>query len=192
MSPFAEDLRRWADLTIQPHDGTPSAVHLGPRTAIALMWRYPAIWATAIYRASHWCHLHRVRVLPTLLQRLNMLLFGIEIASGMEIGPGLYIPHPYGTVLMATRIGANATFIHSVTLGMRNTWEFPVLGHGVLVGAGARVLGGITLGDGCSVGANAVVIGDVPAGATAIGVPARVRRPLSSPWAAGEAREVRA
>ena len=94
----------------------------------------------------------------------------------MAVGPGLYIPHPRGMVLMARRIGANCSFIHACTLGMREAWEFPVLGDAVFVGAGARVLGGIRLGDGCSVGANAVVIKDVPAGATAVGVPATVRQ----------------
>ena len=75
---------------------------------------------------------------------------------------------------MARRIGANASFISAVTLGMRETHDFPVLGDGVVVGAGARILGGIKLGDGCTVGANAVVIHDVPAGATVVGIPARV------------------
>lgn len=104
-----------------------------------------------------------------------MLLFGVEISCGMEIGRGLYLPHPYGTVLVAERIGANVTFIHAVTVGMRNEWEFPVIGDGVFVGAGARLLGGIKVGNGCSIGANAVVIRDVPAGALAVGVPAVVR-----------------
>src|SRR2546423_12783870 len=106
-----------------------------------------------------------------------MLLHGVEISSAVPIGPGLYIPHPRGMVLMARRIGANCSFIHACTLGMRETWDFPVLGDGVFVGAGARVLGGIELGDGCAVGANAVVIKDVPAGATAVGVPATIREP---------------
>ncbi|MBO0684145.1 MAG: serine acetyltransferase [Candidatus Dormibacteraeota bacterium] len=109
-----------------------------------------------------------------------MLCFGFEISSAMPVGPGLYIPHPGGMVVMARRIGANCSLIHACTLGMRETYEFPVLGDGVLVGAGARVLGGIRLGDGCSVGANAVVIEDVPAGATAVGVPARARTARAS------------
>ena len=92
----------------------------------------------------------------------------------MAVGPGLYIPHPRGMVLVARRVGANCSFIHACTLGMRETWDFPVLGDAVFVGAGARVLGGIRLGDACSVGANAVVIKDVPPGATAVGVPARI------------------
>jgi len=180
MSAFSEDLKRWQDQRIRPKDDSRSSLRLGARDTVRLLWRHPAVWATAIYRASRWCHVRGVMGLPTLFQRLNMLVFGIEISCGMEIGPGLYIPHPYGTVLMAERIGANVSIIHAVTLGMRNEWEFPVIGDGVVLGAGARVLGGVHLGNGCSVGANAVVIHDVPAGATAIGVPAVVRDPAPS------------
>lgn len=180
MSAFAEDLKRWKDRTVRPRDGSPSDLSLSAGDVAGLLYMHPAIWATAFYRAARWAHRHRWKGLPTLFERLNMLLFGIEISSGIEIGPGLYIPHPYGTVVIAARIGANATFIHSVTVGMRNEWEFPVIGDGVFVGAGARVLGGVRLGDGSTIGANAVVISDVPAGATAVGVPAKVAMPAPS------------
>jgi serine O-acetyltransferase len=186
MSAFSEDLKRWQDLSIRPHDGSPSALRLRGRDVLRLLWRHPALWAAAIYRASRWCQVRGIRLAPTLFQRLNMLLFGVEISCSMDIGPGLYLAHPYGTVLMADRIGANATFIHAVTVGMRNEWEFPVIGDGVMVGAGARILGGVRLGDGCSIGANAVVIHDVPAGATAVGVPAVVRVPSAAEWKSRE------
>jgi serine O-acetyltransferase len=182
MSAFSEDLKRWQDLSILPKDESRSSLRLRPLHVIQLLWRHPALWATAIYRASRWCQVRHIRLFPTLFQRLNMLLFGVEISCGMEIGPGLYLPHPYGTVLMAERIGANVTLVHSVTVGMRNEWEFPVIGDAVFVGAGARVLGGVRLGNGCSIGANAVVIHDVPAGATAVGVPAVVRAPSTAVW----------
>lgn len=149
---------------------------VGRWTAVKLLWRHAAIWATLIYRLSHWCSTHRVRGMPILLERMNMHLFGIEIGSSIPIGPGLYIPHPSGTVIMASRIGANCTFVHAVTVGMRETWEFPVFADAVVVGAGARVLGGIELGEGCQIGANAVVLDSIPAHATAVGVPARVVR----------------
>ncbi|HEX9097384.1 MAG TPA: serine acetyltransferase [Candidatus Dormibacteraeota bacterium] len=152
------------------------------RDVVQILWRHPALWATAIYRASHWCQVRGWRGLPTLLERLNMVLFGVEISCGMHVGPGLYLPHPYGSVLMAERIGANVTFVHAVTVGMRNEWVFPIIDDGVFVGAGARVLGGVRLGRGCSIGANAVVIHDVPAGATAVGVPAVVRESSIAPW----------
>jgi serine O-acetyltransferase len=172
---FAQDLKRWHDRSVRPLDGRPLAVRLGALDIVRLMWRYPPLWATAIYRVSSWFHRHGVRLLPTVCERLNMLLFGLEIGPSIPIGPGLYIAHPYGTVIIAERVGANASFIHAITVGMRGEYEFPSLGDGVFVGAGARVLGAITLGDGCSVGANAVVMIDVPAGMTAVGVPAVVR-----------------
>ena len=174
MSLFAADLRRWSDPGHYPHDGAPSTVKLGPRKVLVLFWRYAGVWPTAIFRAAAWCHRHHIRVLPTILERINLVMYGIEISSRIPVGPGLYIAHPVGCVIMARRIGANASFISAVTLGMRETHDFPVLGDGVVVGAGARILGGIKLGDGCTVGANAVVIRDVPAGATVVGIPARV------------------
>jgi serine O-acetyltransferase len=181
LSAFSEDLKRWMEQGRRPVDGTPSAARLSARDVIVLFWRHGAVWPTAIYRMSAWCHRHRIRALPTIFERLNLILFGIEISSGVPIGPGLYIAHPVGTVLMANRIGANASFIAAVTLGMREDHTFPTLGDGVMVGAGARVLGEITLGDGCTIGANAVVINDVPPGATAVGVPARVLPVQSKP-----------
>jgi serine O-acetyltransferase len=183
VSDFSEDMKRWFDRSIRPRDGVPSRLRLRRRDAVKLLWRNPALWATAIYRASRWCHVHRLRGIPTMLMRLNMLLFGIEIGPGISIGPGLYIPHPYGMVLMADRIGSNATFIHAITVGMRTEWEFPTILDGVFIGAGARILGGITLGTGCTIGANAVVVHDVPAGATAVGVPAVVRSDAAPPRA---------
>lgn len=177
MKNVREDLRRWRLQGYRPRDASPVPARLTTRVVVVMLWRFPAIWATLLYRASFWCTVHGVRLLPSILYRLNMALFGIEISSAMPVGPGLYIPHPGGSVIMAKRIGANASFIHACTLGMRETHDFPVLGDGVLVGAGARVLGGIRIGDGSTIGANAVVIHDVPAGATAVGVPARIRQP---------------
>src|SRR5260370_3272904 len=163
MSNFSEDLKRWEARGFKPIDGPPLPMRLSRVRMIKLLWRHAAIWATLIYRMSSWCSRHRVRGMPVLLERLNLNLFAIEIGSGIPIGPGLYIPHPAGTVIMASRIGANCTFIHSVTVGMRDTWAFPMIGDAVLVGAGARVLGGIQLGDRCHVGPDAGVLDNVPA-----------------------------
>ncbi|MHB8612390.1 MAG: serine O-acetyltransferase [Candidatus Dormibacteraceae bacterium] len=174
MNAFAEDLKRWMAREREPRDGTPSNLQLRPRDVVVLFWRFAPVWATCIYRISSACARNHVRILPTILERLNLMMFGIEISSSIPIGPGLYIAHPVGTVIMAKRIGANASFIAAVTVGMRDTHDFPIFGDGVKVGAGARILGGITLGDGCTIGANAVVIQDVPPGATAVGVPARI------------------
>ena len=113
---------------------------------------------------------------PGFLQRLIYRRYGLEIPSGADIGGGLYIAHPVGTVIMPGRIGRNCSIIASVTIGLRNEWAFPDIGDNVFIGAGARVLGGIRVGDDVSVGANAVVIHDLPDGATVVGIPARVIR----------------
>lgn len=188
---FREDVARWANQSRVPRNGALSGVRIGPFATLGLMVRHPGLGATALFRASAWASRRRLRGLPTVFERLTLLLFGLEISSGVDIGPGLYIAHPSGSMVMANRIGRNATFVHAVTLGLRNAHDFPVLGDGVFVGAGARVLGGVTLGDGCLVGANAVVIDDVPAGATAAGVPARVvRRPHDARLAKVELEQV--
>jgi serine O-acetyltransferase len=109
---------------------------------------------------------------------LNFIIFGIEVSPRCHIGKGLFLPHSQGTVIGAYSIGENATIYQGVTLGAREL-DFgyskevrPVVGNGVTVGAGAKVLGGITLGDQCKVGANAVVLKSVAAGRSVVGIPA--------------------
>ena len=97
-----------------------------------------------------------------------------------NIGGGLYIAHPSGTVISVEEMGNNCSIIASVTIGMRNEWSFPRIGDNVFIGAGARVLGSIDVGDEAVIGANAVVINDVPAGATVVGIPARIVRGRSN------------
>ncbi len=109
-----------------------------------------------------------------MIQRHLYHAYGLDIVIGSEIEGGFYVAHPVGTVIAVDRIGRNCSIIASVTLGLRNDRAFPVVGDGVFIGAGARILGGVHIGDGARIGANAVVISDVPAGATAVGVPARI------------------
>ena len=102
---------------------------------------------------------------------------GIDL-SGTPIGPGLFVSHGQCTILSAERIGANLQVHQGVTVG----WDYrgdrrPIIGDDVFIGAGAKILGAVTVGDGALIGANAVVMCDVPAGATAVGVPARIRCP---------------
>jgi serine O-acetyltransferase len=119
----------------------------------------------------------RLAKLPSLV---NFVVFGIEVPSRLEIGPGLVIMHTQGTILGAARIGSNVTIFQQVTLGAKIAdFEYdlakrPVVEDGVTITAGAKVLGHVTLGEGCVVGANAVVLQNVPAGAMAVGVPARI------------------
>ena len=114
------------------------------------------------------------------LETMNRFLTGADIACSAEIGEGLSLPHPNGVVIGGLCvIGRNCTIYQQVTLGYRGDHDpsdgQPRLGDNVLVGAGAKILGPITIGDGARIGANAVVVTDIPAGALAVGVPARVK-----------------
>lgn len=124
----------------------------------------------------------RGRAMVVLARHLWPPLPSLDIACD-HVGPGLVIAHGYGTILNAERIGANCWIHQQVTVG----WDYgggrPTLEDDVFIGAGAKVLGAIVVGRGARIGANAVVIGDVPAGATAVGVPARIVRARA--WADG-------
>jgi serine O-acetyltransferase len=119
------------------------------------------------------------RLSALVVSRLNYFLFGLEVASQTSIGPGLYMPHTRGTVIGAASIGRNAVIYHGVTLGARtidvgfNPETRPVIGHDVLIAAGAKVVGPVRVGDGARVGPNAVVIGDVAAN-TVVVAPAAI------------------
>ena len=116
-----------------------------------------------------------IRALAVLRHHFWSAVTGAEIPLGTRIGGGLLIPHPNGIVIHPqAQLGINCLLFQQVTLGAGGAPGLPVLGNGVDVGAGARILGGVRIGDGARIGANAVVLCDVPAGATAVGVPARV------------------
>ena len=166
---FRQDVQRW----VYPEQIAPaSAVTLG-RT-LYLLYRHKPLRAMAWFRLGSFCSQRRIRLVPTLVLWIISTFYGMEIAVGQDYGGGLYIPHTVGMVLFPRRMGQNCSIIASVTIGLRGEYAFPVLGDNVFIGAGARVLGGITVGDRAVIGANAVVIADVPAGATVVGVPARI------------------
>jgi len=115
--------------------------------------------------------------------RLNVTFNGCDIDPAGQIGPGLKLPHPCGIVIGPCRIGRNAMILQNVTIGMRRFTDdehaassYPLIGNGVVISSGAAILGGVVVGDNSSIGANAVVLDDVPEGAMAIGVPARIAR----------------
>lgn len=149
-------------------------------TCLGLLYRYRALQATLWFRIGSWFQHRRIPILPGMVQRHIMAAYGLEIVVGTEVGGGLYLVHPVGTVITAQRIGENCSIIAAVTIGMRNKIEFPVIGDNVFIGAGARILGGIRVGDNAQIGANAVVIDDIPDGATAVGIPARVIERVSA------------
>lgn len=127
----------------------------------------------------------RPGVLPFLLRRAFRLAdrlwtrgyIGAELPFQVPAGPGLFMPHSARGVIIhpTVRIGDGVTIYHQVTIGVRDERPAGVVGDRVFLGAGAKILGPVTIGAGAQVGANAVVVRDVPAGATAVGVPATVR-----------------
>ncbi|PZU24150.1 MAG: serine acetyltransferase [Shinella sp.] len=110
---------------------------------------------------------------------LTCLVFGSEIAIGATVGGGFYIPHPYGIVVGVSTVGRNVSMLQNATIGRRgaNDAADPVIGDDVYIGAGAVILGAITLGKGAMIGANSVLLADLPEGATAVGIPAKIRLP---------------
>lgn len=168
---FRRDAQRW--LAIEP-GSDPSKITVV--TILRLLWRHMPLRAMFWFRLGSWFKWKRIPLLPGVIQRCLYRFFGLEIIVGAQIGGGLYIAHPIGTVIAAEKIGEDCSIIASVTIGMRNEWAFPKIGNNVFIGAGARVLGDIHIGDNVVVGANAVVIKDVPNGATVVGIPAKVVR----------------
>ena len=148
------------------------------RNAWEVLTCYPGLHAVLLHRLSHRLWRWRLKWLARLLSHLGRWLTGIEIHPAAVIGRRFFIDHGMGVVIGETaEIGDDCTLYHGVTLG-GTTWNkgkrHPTLGNDVVVGAGAKVLGPITVGDGARVGSNAVVMRDVPPGATAVGIPARI------------------
>jgi serine O-acetyltransferase len=147
---------------------------------------HPRMLPVALCRLAGSLHRSGLSPLSKIISLVNLAIFGIEVSPRVDIGPGLFFPHTVGTVIGAARIGKNATIFQGVTLGaVRLDMAFrelerPVLGDDVLVGAGAKVLGGVRIGDGARIGANAVVLDDVPPGSLAVGIPARIVRESSA------------
>src|SRR5271167_2506464 len=166
------DLERQLELSGQPY-----AKASLPRLLRRLL--HPRFLPIVLYRSSRAALLNGLPALAHLLSYMNQVIFGIEISPRCVIGPGIFFPHTSGTVIGASKIGRDATIFQGVTLGARQidmSYDLalrPELGDFVVVGAGAKVLGGITLGDNVRVGANSVLLRSVPANVTVAGVPAR-------------------
>jgi serine O-acetyltransferase len=149
------------------------------RTFWEVLTCYPGVHAVLLHRLAHACWTHDFKWLGRFISHLARFLTGIEIHPGAKIGERVFFDHAMGVVVGETaEIGDDCTIYQGVTLGgtslYKGTKRHPTLGRGVVVGAGAQVLGGFTVGDGAKVGSNAVVTKPVPAGATAVGNPARI------------------
>jgi serine O-acetyltransferase len=132
--------------------------------------------AMILYRLMQWSRRWRLSPLEMVFNKLNAVCCNCVIGRGAEFGPGLVLIHSTGVVINGNVRGGRRVFIeHQVTIGAERR-QSPTLGDDVFLGAGAKVIGPVTLGDGCRVGANAVVVRDVPPRATVVGIPARVVR----------------
>ena len=149
------------------------------RSAWEVLTCYPGLHAIYIHKLAHWFWLHRLSWLGRFTSHLGRWLTGIEIHPGARIGSCVFIDHGMGVVIGETaEVGDGCTIYQGVTLGgtslYRGEKRHPTLAEGVVVGAGAKILGGFVVGAGAKIGSNAVVVKAVPAGATVMGVPGKI------------------
>lgn len=148
------------------------------RNTLEIILAYPGLHALWMHRAAHWLWVKNVPVVPRLVSHISRLLTGIEIHPGAKFGKGVFIDHGMGVVIGETsEVGDYVTLYQGVTLGgtgKQKGKRHPTVGRNVVIAAGAKVLGPITIGDDSKVGAGAVVIRDVPPRCTVVGVPGRV------------------
>ncbi len=143
-----------------------------------VVFNYPGLHAVWLHRISHKLWAWKLKWIARFLSNISRFLTGIEIHPGATLGRRVFIDHGMGVVIGETAVvGDDVTLYHGVTLG-GTSWKagkrHPTLGNNVVIGAGAKVLGPITIGENARVGSNSVVIKDVPEGATCIGVPGRI------------------
>ncbi len=143
-----------------------------------VMTAYPGFHALLIHRVSHWLWNNGLRWPGRMSSHIGRWLTGIEIHPGATIGRRFFIDHGMGVVIGETAvIGDDCTLYHGVTLG-GTSWNkgkrHPTLKNGVVIGAGAKVLGPIEIGEGARVGSNSVVLKPVPEGCTVVGIPAHI------------------
>lgn len=156
--------------------------HDGPVSSFVLVRSCfePRMMPVVFIRLAEFFFRRRMGIVAKLFSMANIVLFGVEVSPKVQIGGGLFLPHTVGTVLGAELIGNNVTILQGVTLGTPEPDRGftvslrPVIGNNVLIGAGAKIIGRITVGDYAKVGANSVVLQDVPPYALAVGVPARI------------------
>jgi len=148
------------------------------RSALEVIVCYPCVHALCGHRASHWLWRHRARLPARALAELTRMLTGVDIHPAAALSPGVFIDHATGVVIGETaEVGADVTIYQGVTLGgtsLDKGKRHPTVGDRVIIGAGAKFLGPITIGPDCQIGANAVVLKPVPASSVVVGVPGQV------------------
>jgi serine O-acetyltransferase len=148
------------------------------RNPLEVLLCYPGFHALVLHRVAHWLYALELPVLPRLLSHMSRLLTGIEIHPGATIGKGVFIDHGMGVVIGETAIVGDYCLIYQGTTlggtGKESGKRHPTLGNGVVVGAGAKVLGNLQIGDRVRIGAGSIVLRDVPEDCTVVGVPGRI------------------
>ena len=143
-----------------------------------LFFNYPGLWALFFHRIAHWFYNKGLRFIPRFISAIGQFLTVIDIHPAASLGRRVFIDHGTGVVIGETTIiGDDVIIYQQVTLGGVSTSKgkrHPTLENNVVIGAGAKILGNITIGENSKVGANSVVVKNVPADSTAIGIPARV------------------
>lgn len=160
---------------------TPARKDPALKSKIELFFNYPGVIALVHYRLAHSLYVRGFRVLARMIMGFAQFMTNIDIHPAAHIGRRVFIDHGIGVVIGETAIiGDDVTIYQGVSLGgvsLAREKRHPTLENGVVVGAGAKVLGDITIGANAKIGANSVVIKDVPQGCTAVGIPARIITP---------------
>ena len=150
------------------------------RSKLEIFLLYPGVHAIIYHRLAHWLYCHNLKFLARLISQWSRHWTGIEIHPGAQIGRRFVVDHGMGIVIGETaEVGDDVLLYHGVTLGGTGKDQgkrHPTIGNNVLIGCGAKVLGPFTVGDGSRIAANSVVLTEVPANATAVGVPAKIVR----------------
>ena len=150
------------------------------KSPLEILLLYPGLHALVVYRIAHKFWQWRIPLIPRWISQAARFLTGVEIHPGAQIGRKFFIDHGMGVVVGETAIiGDNVLHYQGVTLGgtgKETGKRHPTIGNGVVVGAGAKILGNITIGDNSYIGANAVVIKNVPSNSTVVGIPGRITK----------------
>ncbi len=148
------------------------------RSMLEVLICYPGLQSIWFHRLSHWFWIHKLKLLARMISQITRWWTGIEIHPGAKIGKRFFIDHGMGVVIGETaEIGDDVTIYHGVTLGgvrLEKGKRHPTLEDGVVIGAGAKVLGNITIGADSRVGANAVVVKSTPSQSVVVGIPGQI------------------
>src|SRR5215468_3545125 len=149
------------------------------RSTLEVLLCYPGVHALAFHRLAHAMWRHGWTIPARFLSQVSRFVTGIGIHPAAKLGPGLFIDHGMGVVIGETaEVGENVTLLQGVTLGgtsLKREKRHPTLGNNVVVGAGAKIIGGFKIGDGSRIGAGSVVVREVPTNSVVVGVPGRVK-----------------